>query len=297
MLVRAAKSLSRVASAASSLAAHVGTRSISFELTEDQKSFQNLAREFAAKEIIPVAAELDRTMAYPEEIFNKVSRGTHITPPFILLVCPRFGHQCRRLSLRVGRYHRIPFFSRSKFAYRSTLGVGGPKTAFGQLMVWGNLQARHGCHDCEAHARHLLGAARFIVFLGTTCVSVAMVTSWWCLTSLSIMCLYAAARLWQLTSVFPVSPHGCRVYARADQSTQAWELGLVNGHIPTEFGGLGLHALDGVIIAEELAYGCTGVMTAMEANSLAEVRAWQAASHGLCCPPLARVVLPLAAPE
>jgi acyl-CoA dehydrogenase len=52
---------------------------------------------------------------------------------------------------------------------------------------------------------------------------------------------------------------------------QAWELGLVNGHIPTEYGGLGLHALDGVIIAEELAYGCTGVMTAMEANSLAEV--------------------------
>lgn len=44
----------------------------------------------------------------------------------------------------------------------------------------------------------------------------------------------------------------------------------MNSHIPQEYGGLGLHALDGVIIAEELAYGCTGVMTAMEANSLAQ---------------------------
>ncbi len=31
----------------------------------------------------------------------------------------------------------------------------------------------------------------------------------------------------------------------------------------------GLHALDEVIVAEELAYGCTGMMTAMEGNGLA----------------------------
>jgi acyl-CoA dehydrogenase len=30
-----------------------------------------------------------------------------------------------------------------------------------------------------------------------------------------------------------------------------------------------MHGLDGVIVGEELAYGCTGMMTAMEANSLA----------------------------
>ena len=33
---------------------------------------------------------------------------------------------------------------------------------------------------------------------------------------------------------------------------------------------MGLHCLDGVIIGEELAFGCTGIMTAIEANSLAE---------------------------
>jgi acyl-CoA dehydrogenase len=50
---------------------------------------------------------------------------------------------------------------------------------------------------------------------------------------------------------------------------KAWELGLMNTHIPQEYGGLGLSVLDGCIITEELAYGCTGICTAMEANVLA----------------------------
>mmetsp|Transcript_18243 Transcript_18243/g.21080 ORF Transcript_18243/g.21080 Transcript_18243/m.21080 type:complete len:414 (-) Transcript_18243:796-2037(-) len=52
---------------------------------------------------------------------------------------------------------------------------------------------------------------------------------------------------------------------------KAWEIGLVNTHIPEEFGGLGLHCLDNVLIQEELAYACTGMMTAIEANSLAQM--------------------------
>ena len=38
---------------------------------------------------------------------------------------------------------------------------------------------------------------------------------------------------------------------------KAWELGLVNTHIPEEYGGLGLGCLEGCLIGEELAYGCT----------------------------------------
>jgi acyl-CoA dehydrogenase len=49
----------------------------------------------------------------------------------------------------------------------------------------------------------------------------------------------------------------------------AWELGLVNSHIPEAYGGPGLGSVDGVVIAEEMAYGCSGMMTAMEANGLA----------------------------
>ncbi|KAM6989356.1 medium-chain specific acyl-CoA dehydrogenase, mitochondrial [Tautogolabrus adspersus] len=50
--------------------------------------------------------------------------------------------------------------------------------------------------------------------------------------------------------------------------TKAWELGLMNGHIPQEYGGMGLSSFENCLITEELAYGCTGVQTAIEANSL-----------------------------
>jgi acyl-CoA dehydrogenase len=51
---------------------------------------------------------------------------------------------------------------------------------------------------------------------------------------------------------------------------KAHELGLMNTHIPAEYGGLGLGCFDGCLIAEELAWGCTGIGTAMEANGLAQ---------------------------
>ncbi len=50
---------------------------------------------------------------------------------------------------------------------------------------------------------------------------------------------------------------------------KAWELGLMNTHVPESCGGMGLGVLEGCIITEELAYGCTGIATAMEANTLA----------------------------
>ncbi len=62
---------------------------------------------------------------------------------------------------------------------------------------------------------------------------------------------------------------------------KAWELNLMNTHIPEEYGGMGLSVLDGCIITEELAYGCTGIATAMEANALASAPVIVAASHEL----------------
>jgi len=50
---------------------------------------------------------------------------------------------------------------------------------------------------------------------------------------------------------------------------KAHEQGLMNVHIPEEFGGLGLGVFESCLIAEEIASGCTGIGTAMEANSLA----------------------------
>jgi acyl-CoA dehydrogenase len=50
---------------------------------------------------------------------------------------------------------------------------------------------------------------------------------------------------------------------------QAWEIGLVNTCIPTEYGGSGFSAVDGVVISEALAYGCMGMNTSFMANDLA----------------------------
>ena len=46
-------------------------------------------------------------------------------------------------------------------------------------------------------------------------------------------------------------------------------VGLMNVHIPEEFGGPGLAYLDAALIEEELAWGCSGVQTSLGANSLA----------------------------
>jgi butyryl-CoA dehydrogenase len=43
-----------------------------FELTDEQKAVQQLARDFADKEIAPVAAELDQTHRFPTEIVKKL---------------------------------------------------------------------------------------------------------------------------------------------------------------------------------------------------------------------------------
>jgi acyl-CoA dehydrogenase len=54
-----------------------------------------------------------------------------------------------------------------------------------------------------------------------------------------------------------------------DVIDKAHEVGLMNTHIPEEYGGAGLSYLDGCIIEEELAWGCSGIQTSLGANGLA----------------------------
>jgi acyl-CoA dehydrogenase len=49
---------------------------------------------------------------------------------------------------------------------------------------------------------------------------------------------------------------------------KAHELGLMNLHVPESLGGLGLSAFDGMLVGEELAWGCSGIGTALVANGL-----------------------------
>jgi acyl-CoA dehydrogenase len=54
----------------------------------------------------------------------------------------------------------------------------------------------------------------------------------------------------------------------ADVIARAHELGLMNLHLPEELGGLGLPAFEGMLIGEELSWGCAGMAVSIVANTL-----------------------------
>nr|XP_031863514.1 uncharacterized protein CI109_000764 [Kwoniella shandongensis]KAA5530586.1 hypothetical protein CI109_000764 [Kwoniella shandongensis] len=60
---------------------------------------------------------------------------------------------------------------------------------------------------------------------------------------------------------------------------EAHALGLLNTHVPEAYGGPELGLLECALVSEALAYGCSGIQTAMEANGLAEAPLIVAASH------------------
>jgi acyl-CoA dehydrogenase len=62
---------------------------------------------------------------------------------------------------------------------------------------------------------------------------------------------------------------------------KAWEVGLMNTHIPEEYGGPGLSTLDGCLIEEELSWGCSGIQTSLGCNGLAAAPVILAASDEL----------------
>jgi acyl-CoA dehydrogenase len=50
---------------------------------------------------------------------------------------------------------------------------------------------------------------------------------------------------------------------------KAWEVGLMNTHIPEEYGGPGLDYVSGCLIEEEMGWGCSGIGTSLMCNGLA----------------------------
>jgi len=82
--------------------------------------------------------------------------------------------------------------------------------------------------------------------------------------------LVETARRFARERIIPVAAE-CDREARfpKDVFEAAHQLGLVNATVPTEFGGAGLPELDNALIAEQLAYGCTGIQTSLLANTLA----------------------------
>ncbi len=62
---------------------------------------------------------------------------------------------------------------------------------------------------------------------------------------------------------------------------KAWEVGLMNTHIPEEYGGPGVGYLEGCLIEEEMSWGCSGIQTSVGCNGLATAPILLAASEEL----------------
>jgi acyl-CoA dehydrogenase len=54
----------------------------------------------------------------------------------------------------------------------------------------------------------------------------------------------------------------------ADVIAKAHEVGLMNPQLPEAYGGLGLPGFDGMLIGEELSWGCSGIAVSIVANTL-----------------------------
>jgi acyl-CoA dehydrogenase len=54
----------------------------------------------------------------------------------------------------------------------------------------------------------------------------------------------------------------------ADIIDKAHEIGLMNLHVPEEYGGVGLPIFAGMLVGEELAWGCSGIAVSIVANML-----------------------------
>jgi acyl-CoA dehydrogenase len=54
----------------------------------------------------------------------------------------------------------------------------------------------------------------------------------------------------------------------ADVLAKAHEVGLMNLHVPSELGGPELGLLEGVLVGEEICWGCSGIATSIAANGL-----------------------------
>lgn len=80
------------------------------------------------------------------------------------------------------------------------------------------------------------------------------------------------ARDFARKEIIPVAEH----YDRSGEwpwnlFKRALKVGLVNLNIPEEYGGVGASVLEECIVGEELAYGCSGIQTALMLNQLASL--------------------------
>src|SRR5436853_5078617 len=81
--------------------------------------------------------------------------------------------------------------------------------------------------------------------------------------------LRALAREFAAGEIRPVAAeHDVHMRHPVEVIAKAHEVGLMNLHVPAEYGGPALNAFDGMLVGEELSWGCTGIGTSLGANGL-----------------------------
>jgi acyl-CoA dehydrogenase len=81
--------------------------------------------------------------------------------------------------------------------------------------------------------------------------------------------LRALAREFAAKEIRPVAAeHDVHMRHPVEVIAKAHEVGLMNIHVPTDLGGPGLSVFDGMLVAEELNWGCSGIGTSLSSNSL-----------------------------
>ena len=81
--------------------------------------------------------------------------------------------------------------------------------------------------------------------------------------------LRALAREFAAKEIRPVAAeHDVHMRHPVEVIAKAHEVGLMNLHIPAAYGGPGLGSFDGMLVGEEINWGCTGIGTSIGANGL-----------------------------
>src|SRR5436853_2000138 len=81
--------------------------------------------------------------------------------------------------------------------------------------------------------------------------------------------LRALAREFAAGEIRPVAAeHDVHMRHPVEVIAKAHEVGLMNLHVPAEYGGPAVNAFDGMLVGEELNWGCTGIGTSLGANGL-----------------------------
>src|SRR5579872_3770214 len=81
--------------------------------------------------------------------------------------------------------------------------------------------------------------------------------------------LRALAREFAAAEIRPVAAeHDVAMRHPVEVIAKAHEVGLMNLYVPAELGGPGLNAFEGMLVGEELSWGCSGIGTSIGANGL-----------------------------